>query len=257
MAKQALNGYQLSKAWWDFACTTDVVRPVHSALYFFVVNLWNKLGHKDVFSLPTTSTMEAIGVSNYKTYSAALTDLVQWNFVLLVEKSRNQHTSSKVALVKNTKALPKANTEALYEATTQSNTQSTAQPIVSIDKPIQTIETIKPIKHYVNKIRVGVQFFEGTPFSVFKNEHPISYQDLLLKLGKITEDEFATSFNTQYLGIEFSNQNHLTNSIRKHLKTLSYESNKNNYSGSFKRQPAAIGTGEIKDFTTDGSGLNF
>jgi hypothetical protein len=266
------KGYDLSKAWWNFAYEHPDVKPVHSALYFYIVDLWNRLGQKDDFNIPTTHTMEALGVSNYKTYSTALQMIHQWGFISFIEKSSNQYTSNKIALVKNTKALYEALPKALYEALpeandknedcfgknvrsiAQSTTQSIAQSIVSIDKPLTL--NLKPNNSVKNKIEVGVNFFEGFPFDVFKNLCGISYQAILPKLKDvpITEADFEKSFNEQYLGISFTNTNHLTNSVRKHLQTLhSHATVQPNFTNGKKRNQS-IGTGTVKTFS-DGHGL--
>jgi len=116
------TGYTLSRQWHDFAFEHQgKVRPSHAALYFWLIELNNRLGWVETFGVPTDYSMAAIGVSNYRTYKKAFDDLVNWGFVKVIEKSKNQFTTNVIALnnayvkntnadgtalVKNTKAIP-------------------------------------------------------------------------------------------------------------------------------------------------------
>lgn len=102
------DGYSLSRQWFDFAFENpEKVTPTHGILWFWLIELNNRLGWKEKFGLPTAYSMDAIGVSNYRTYKKAMDDLIKWGFVILIAKAKNQHTASIVALVKNTKAIQK------------------------------------------------------------------------------------------------------------------------------------------------------
>ena len=82
-----MNHYELSRTFWDWSFENpEKVKPIHSALYFFTIEHCNRLGWKEKFGLPTTMAKEAIGVRSYNTYINALTDLVDWGFLILVEK---------------------------------------------------------------------------------------------------------------------------------------------------------------------------
>jgi hypothetical protein len=126
-----MNTYELSKRFWDWSFeNTHRIKPNHSALYFYIVDLSNRLGWKDSFGLPSYIAMEAIGIKNWKTYSNTLNDLVEFGFIKIIEKSKNQHSATIVAMVNFTKAHTKAHTKALYE-----HCSST----VVIDKPYNLI----------------------------------------------------------------------------------------------------------------------
>jgi CRISPR/Cas system-associated protein endoribonuclease Cas2 len=103
------NGYELAKQWFDFVFETDEnITPMHTALYFWIVELNNRLKWCDVFGLPTDYSMRAIGTKTYKSYKKALKDLIRWGFIRLIAKSYNQYTCNQIALVKKSKALSKA-----------------------------------------------------------------------------------------------------------------------------------------------------
>lgn len=122
-----MDTYTLSKNWFEFSFENpEKVKPIHSAIYFFAIDLCNRLGWKEKFGLPSQMVMESIGVKNWKTYSKGLKDLVDFGFIEMIEVSKNQYTSNIIAIVKNTKAT----TKALAKATAK-HSQST----VSINKP--------------------------------------------------------------------------------------------------------------------------
>lgn len=112
--------YTLSRHFWDFSFRNpEMVRPTHAALFFFAVDLCNRLGWKEKFGLPTTMAKEAIGIGSYNTYVAAFRDLVDWGFFALIEKSKNQYSSNIIALSKNDNATVKATDEPLDKALIQ------------------------------------------------------------------------------------------------------------------------------------------
>lgn len=131
-----MNSYELSRSWFDFCfLNPDKVKPNHSALYFFCVEHCNRLGWKPKFGLPTTMAKEAIGIKSYNTYISTLTDLVNWGFIEMVERSKNQYSSNIIALSKFDKAHNKALDRALIKHGTKQS-ESTEQSIDSIIKQV-------------------------------------------------------------------------------------------------------------------------
>lgn len=126
------NGYELSRAWWDFCFENpEKIKPNHTALYFFAIEHCNRLGWKEKFGLPTTMVKEAIGIKSYNTYISTLRDLVEWKFIKMIEVSKNQHSSNIIALSNFNKALNNALDKALI------NHASTHSEITdSIDKQL-------------------------------------------------------------------------------------------------------------------------
>ncbi len=131
-----MNGYEFSRAWFDFSFNhPNKIKPVHTAIYFFAIERCNRLGWKETFGFPTDLAMEALGIKNYKTYIRALEDLVNWQFINWIQKSKNQYTSNIIALVKNTNAPPKALDRALHTAVSGHCTKQ-VHSIASIDKQL-------------------------------------------------------------------------------------------------------------------------
>jgi hypothetical protein len=129
-----MNSYELSRKWFDFAFSNpSKIKPVHGILYFFCIEHCNRLGWKKEFGLPTTMAKEAVGIRSYNTYIDALNDLVEFGFIKLVEKSKNQYSSNIIALSNFNKAHDNALDKALIKHTTKQS-ESTVQSIDSIDK---------------------------------------------------------------------------------------------------------------------------
>jgi hypothetical protein len=72
---------------------------------------------------------EAIGIRSYNTYINTLNDLVEFGFIIMVEKSKNQYSSNIVAISKFDKALNKALDKAMIKHATKQS-----ESISSIDK---------------------------------------------------------------------------------------------------------------------------
>ena len=129
-----MNSYELSRNFINFAFENpDKIKPNHYAIYFFAIEHCNRLGWKKKYGLPTTMAMEAIGIKSYNTYINALNDLVEWGFIQLIEKSKNQYSSNIIALSNFDKAHNKALDKALIKHTTK-HCRSTQQSIDSINK---------------------------------------------------------------------------------------------------------------------------
>ena len=115
-----MNSYDLSRKWFDWTFENpERINPNHTALYFFIIEHCNRLGWKEKFGLPTTMAKEAIGIRSYNTYINTLNDLVQFGFINLIEKSKNQYSSNIVALSNFNKAPDKALDKALIKHETK------------------------------------------------------------------------------------------------------------------------------------------
>jgi len=112
-----MNGYNLIRAWYNFKFENpDKAKAKHSDFYCYLVDQWNRLGQKNNFGLPTSYTMECLGISSYNTYKGILDDLIEFGFVKLVKNSKNQHQSKIIALSNFDKALDKALDKATAKA---------------------------------------------------------------------------------------------------------------------------------------------
>ncbi len=156
-----MNSYELSRMFFDWCfINPEKITPNHCALYFFAIEHCNRLGWKKKFGLPTTMTKEAIGIKSYNTYKKTLTDLVNWGFIQMIEKSKNQYSSNIIALSKFDKALDKALDKAMTKHLTKQS-ESTRQSNSSINKH-------NNIEHNNNK-QEGKYFEDDFLNSVFKD----------------------------------------------------------------------------------------
>ena len=113
-----MNGYTLIRNWYAFKFDNpSKCKAIHSDMYCYLVDLWNRLGQKNEFGLPTQMTMEVLGIGSYNTYKKALDSLIEFGFVMIVSDSINQHQSKIVALSNFDKATDKALDKATIKAT--------------------------------------------------------------------------------------------------------------------------------------------
>jgi hypothetical protein len=131
-----INSYTLSRKWFDYCFENpEKINPSHTALYFFCIEHCNRLGWKEKFGLPTSMAKEAIGIHSYNTYIKTLNELIDFGFIKLIQKSKNQYSSNIIALSYFDKAPDKALDKALIKHSTKQG-ESTVQSIDSIIKQL-------------------------------------------------------------------------------------------------------------------------
>lgn len=136
-----MNGYELSRIWFDWCFENpEKINTNHSALYFFAIEHCNRLGWRKKFGFPTEMAKDAIGIKSYRTYINTLNDLVEWGFIEMIERSKNQYSANIVALVNFDKALDKALDKAMQKHDTKQR-KSIGESNDSINKHI----TLEPI----------------------------------------------------------------------------------------------------------------
>lgn len=177
-----MNGYERTRAWFNFCFEhPDRIKPIHHAVYLYAVELCNRLGWKKKFGLPTDSTMEVLGVKNHRTYKNAFNDLIEWGFITMIQKSKNQYTANVIALVKSTETTTKALDKAI---------QLQGQGNATIDKQINE-ETIN--KKILLKVDIS-----NVP------EHQKKYFELAQKLQKVI------CKNLQEKGVPYGEQENIS-----------------------------------------------
>ncbi len=149
-----MNSYELSRKWFDWCFDNpDTVKPNHTALYFFCIEHCNRLGWQEKFGLPTEMAKSAIGIHSYNTYIKTLNDLVEFGFIKLITKSKNQFSSNIVGLSFFDKATTEALDKAIVKHVTKHSTkrsESTGESISSINKPITDTETNNKQTAFIN-----------------------------------------------------------------------------------------------------------
>jgi hypothetical protein len=140
--------------------------------------------------------MEAIGIKNYKTYSKAFTDLVEWGFISVIQKSNNQYSANIIALVKNTKASTKALSKASL-GHSQKHSQKQVHGIVGIDKQENNI-TSKPLKPINNLSDEKIESEKN-----WKNDFDIYVEELRNAYKEIQNDtDWIKQQESFYLNVD-------------------------------------------------------
>ena len=205
-----MNIYDLSRKFWDFAFENpDKIKPNHGAMYFFAIEHCNRLGWKEKFGFPTVMAMEAIGIKSYNTFINTLKDLVEYGFIEMIEKSKNQYSSNIIALSNFNEAHIKALDKALMKHGTkqsESTEQSTGESIDSINKQIYN-NTNLPIN---NNIEREIQEFPNEQISgqeeveqEFLKPSGETPKKVAQKKGSKTEKKYFTASDFKKMLLDF------------------------------------------------------
>jgi hypothetical protein len=93
------NLFNISREYFNWCFDNpEKVRAAHTAIYFFALDLNNRLGWKEKFGLPTTNAMEATGIKSKNTFYNAFNELIEWGFIEIIKKSKNQNTANIVRI---------------------------------------------------------------------------------------------------------------------------------------------------------------
>jgi uncharacterized phage protein (TIGR02220 family) len=206
--EKKMDYFKLTRDFWDYAFENpEKIKPNHCALYLFIVEHCNRLGWKSKFGLPTTMAKDAIGIRSYNTYITTLNELVDFGFIIMIEKSKNQYSSNIVALSINDKALAKALDKAFIKHDIKQS-----ESIDSINKPINNIQENKePIDwqallDFLNKAvnKKYKSFPEPVKKSYRKRlKEGFTKSDIMKAIEKAAKDEFHISNEYKHLTIEF------------------------------------------------------
>jgi hypothetical protein len=193
-----LTGYELSRNFFDWCFENpEKVKPAHVAVYFFAIEHCNRLGWKPKFGFPSQMVMDAIGIKSWHTYISIFTDLVEWGFFILLEKSKNQYSSNIIALIKfdeaHIKALDKALTKHISKHQ-RSTYQSTYQSNDSINKQVNKEQKNRetPEQDLRTQFQTYSEYMQGE----------INIEQMAMQLG-FTKNETIHSVN-EFLEMNFA-----------------------------------------------------
>lgn len=166
-----MNVFDVLNAFWDKKkdpyCT---LKAPHGMLWLYLMKLANNNKWEETLYIPTDRTMEACGIGSYKLYKKTLDELEQLGLIKFIEKSHNQFTCNRIALVILTKADTKASTKAsskhLHHINTIVDNNNTIED-VSISEPLQ-----KPKKQKKNYLEFNHEEYteqQINDYSIFNN----------------------------------------------------------------------------------------
>jgi hypothetical protein len=181
-----MDVFKLSRNWFDWCFeNSEKINPNHSALYFFCIEHCNRMGWKEKFGFPMEMAKDAIGIKNYRTYSKTFQDLVNWGFIKLIEKSKNQYSANVIAIVENTKA----NTKALDKAI-QKHSQKQVHGIVGIDIQETLIpETLLQETNDSIIFKKAVEWMKENSSSILKLSEPFTEKQFTSLRKDFTNDQ--------------------------------------------------------------------
>jgi len=115
------NTYKISRRWFDFCFENpDLISTSHTAILFFAIEHCNRLGQKEKFGFPSQMACDAVGIKRVQTFIKYLDDLIEWGFIKMIQKSKNQWSSNVIsinfAMPKNVGATVEASVKALDKA---------------------------------------------------------------------------------------------------------------------------------------------
>ena len=246
-----MNSYELSRNFCEWAFNNpERIKPIHYAIYFFALEHCNRLGWKDKFGFPSQMAMEAIGVKNWKTYSAGLNELVDFGFIKMIETSKNQYSSNIIAIVKNTKAHTKALDKALSKHGTKQlpkQDQSTVQSTVSIDKQETSNNEQGTNNNLISKKIPSLEefLFYTSGIEEFKHKFESLKYSIQSKYEQWLENGWKDGHNNEIKNWKTKIKNTLP-----HLKPL------NNFNNGATTQPRRTLDDQVNDLTARVLGIN-
>lgn len=112
-----MNTYKLSKRFFDHIFESFEAKTFDISLFFYIVDLANRLGWKELIDLPTRLTMAGTKIGAYPTYKRSLENLTKWGFIDWIYKAKNDTYAANViklnCFVENVEAPIKAFTKAV------------------------------------------------------------------------------------------------------------------------------------------------
>jgi len=216
------NGYNLSREWFNFKIENpEKTRPFHTELLFYIIDLWNRVGQKEKFNLPTFYTMEMLGIGSRSTLYNGLKDLENWGFITTITESRNQKQARIISIKQPNgcakteqavaQAIAQADEQPSEQAVAQNNNKKTKNNRKKLSRSDFSEKTVNLYEH------VKPFFKEGTQP---KNEKQIvdwldtlykansidgySYKDIYYIIKWARNDEF---WKTNFLSVNKLRQN--------------------------------------------------
>lgn len=163
----------------------DKIKPAHTAIYFYALDMNNRFGWKEKFSFPSLQAMEATSIKSKNTFYKAFNELAEFGFIKIIATSKNQNTANIIsisAVIEFESAQYTVNTSALDLANIQHEFGGGNK-----DKQINK----KPTKQEKNENSIAfdlIKLEKPEDLNIFNNEHRTLVNNW---------DELIKSFNIQ------------------------------------------------------------
>lgn len=178
-SKFALLSAVGTACWFYYVSNNKQVKPVHTTLMLYIMFKNARFKNKDSFYLPTENTMENTGIGSHNTYSKTLKDLIDWGWVIMIEKSTNQWTANVISV--NIDKIKDINTElggiSKYEEA-DTIAYDTADIKASVEQVSEQEESTGDIDNSINSINKNNKnnnsaniFLKFDHLSITKSDH--------------------------------------------------------------------------------------
>lgn len=179
-----MNTYLISKAFFEKIYDIPEAKPPDIALFFYIIDLANRLGWPKHVPLKTDVTLASIKVGNRKTLKRSLENLNNWRIIEIISWAKNQYDATNIVRIKcfdiKAKALSKA---------VQMQSQNTAESLpIYINnkllnfKPLNNMDILLKIfePEKVEKLsKENIKHIERNLNLILqKNFHEIAFHDL-------------------------------------------------------------------------------
>ena len=166
----------------------EKVKPYHWAIYMVAVEKCNQLGWKEKFGLPTYHVMEITGISSRRTYYKGLYELIDFGFLMIIQKAKNQHQSAVVSLVN----CPSKNDISI--ASTEQQQDTGTAPIIRLNKTDKDFIDYKNNKEFLkNLISKNSELLD---FLIIKNNAKDA--EIKRKIDDFLAEKFSSDENEKW-----------------------------------------------------------
>jgi hypothetical protein len=246
------DGYSLSRQWFEFVIeNSEMVRPIHGALYFWIVELNNRLNWKEVFGLPTDYSMQAIGIKGYQHYKNALNDLIKWGFINLHAKSHNQHSCNQISInLLCTLGLKQSIRQGLKQGSTQGRHSKTEKTIPNIVNPKKGSQR-EFLRLIISEFTEAYQKINKIPYAIVDEQREFSAADRFAEMYHIesfNDDDLIEEMKLYFRACCSINDNWLKSRMSLSFLTEKFNVINNTLKKDSKKAYTAQDVLEIKDY---------
>lgn len=163
------TGYSLSRNYFEWVFDNPEKGDVAmTALYFFIIDEFNRSGWKNKIAIYTERCMAGMGCKSPKTYRKAFQQLIECGFITVVTKSKNQYQANIISLGERSSDSAEVCAEA---KNTQPNNQSDfAEVCAEVCAEAKNTEALTPFLNHMNNktIKENNKDIEQASFSHYE-----------------------------------------------------------------------------------------